>query len=466
MKLKEYGRPLLTLTVLFWIILFLINFGHGAGWSGVYSILIKKIGSDSLSYFFLFSALGSFVLNLLLMFFADVFSSEKLVQISFAGFILILVADLSVLESQGLFSETLFKSVLIFLAVFIISVPSVFIIQTWNLINKTFTPKSAADIYPLLSTAPLIGSISGGFAANRLPKYFVTQSLVITWGVCILIAIITTAVLTRLLKKHRIAMPPRTEKINPEVLLNNFKEGFYHYKKSAFALNLSIIFMSFWLVCTIIDFCYAQTLDKTYTSSEEMASFYGGYTTVANITALLLQTFLGSKLLKITGVRSGFLFLPCSQILCFIMMILSPGLYPIVGTMFAQTLIGMSIQSNSVQVSFNVFSRAVRGKIRTLLEGVLNPLGGIIGSVMIIVIGLLKQKDSVPLERILPYTGILFSAVWLLAAIKIHRSYIQEAEKTAQCIDPQDQKEAQEALAIEREAADFWKKHKGRQWFK
>lgn len=460
MKLKEYGRPLIILTVLFWTVLFLINFGHGAGWSGVYSILVKKTGTESLSYFFLFSALGSFFLNLLLMFFADLFSAEKLVQLSFTAFILILGADLFLVESQALISPNIFKILLIFLAVLIISVPSVFIIQTWNIINRTYTPKSAADIYPLLSTAPLIGSISGGFAAHRLPKLFPTQSLIITWGVCILIAVGVTVVLTRLLKKHDFPATVKTEKINPKALAENFREGFHHYKRSSFALNLSVIFMSFWLVCTIIDFCYAQTLNKTYSSSEEMASFYGGYTTVANITALLIQTLLGSKLLKITGVRSGFLFLPLSQIICFIMIILSPGLYPIVGAMFMQTLIGMSIQSNSVQVSFNVFSRAVRGKIRTLLEGVLNPLGGIIGSVTIILINLLKKSDTVPVERILPYVGIFFSVLWLSAAVKIHRSYIGEAEKTANSNDERDKTEAQEALNIEQNAVDFWKKLK------
>ena len=61
------------------------------------------------------------------------------------------------------------------------------------------------------------------------------------------------------------------------------------------------MFISFWLVCTIIDFCYAKTLDKTYTTSGGIASFYGGYATVANVTALLIQTFLGSKLLNPLG---------------------------------------------------------------------------------------------------------------------------------------------------------------------
>ena len=128
--------------------------------------------------------------------------------------------------------------------------------------------------------------------------------------------------------------------------------------------------------------------------------------------------------------------------------------------MFMQTLIGMSIQSNSVQVSFNVFARAVRGKIRTLLEGVLNPLGGVIGSVTIIIIGKLQTNDAIAVERILPYVGILFSGIWLLAAFKIHKSYIREAEKTAECNDNQDQKDAREALQIESAAADFWKNMK------
>lgn len=190
MNLKQYGRDIRALTILFWGVLFLINFGHGAGWSGVYSILVKETGTQSLSLFFLFSALGSFVLNLLLTCFADLLSSEKLMQISFASFIGVLAADLAVLNAPAAFFGNGFEPLLIFLAVLIISVPSIYIIQTWNLINRTFSPKSAADIYPLLTTAPLIGGIVGGFAANRLPKVMPAQSLVATWGVCIAAAMV------------------------------------------------------------------------------------------------------------------------------------------------------------------------------------------------------------------------------------------------------------------------------------
>lgn len=442
-------RRIILTAFLFWLLLFLINFGYGAGWAGVYSILIKKIGSGGLSYFFLFSALGGFVLNLCLMFFADLLSNERLIQTSFAGFILVLGADLFVLGSQASFSPATFRGLLIFLAVLIISVPSVYIIQTWDMINKTFSPKSAANIYPVLSTAPLAGSILGGLAAHELPKYFPTEILIFSWGGCIVAAVVTTFVLNRLIRQKNAV---RKEKISPRDMIDNFKGGFKHFRISSFALNLSIVFMSFWLVTTIIDFCYAKTLSQVYSTSEEMASFYGGYTSVANITALFIQTFLGARLLKKTGVRNGFMFLPLSQIVCFILMMCSPGLMPVVFTMFMQTLIGMSVQSNSVQMSFNVFAGAVRGKIRTLLEGVINPLGGVIASLMIIAVNAAEKNTGMPLGNILPFFGLFFSGVWLFSTWKIRRSYLKEVRSTHTHGDEQDKKNAREALGIEQRA--------------
>ncbi len=436
---------------LFWSVLFLINIGHGAGWAGVYSILIKKIGSETLADFFLFSALGGFVLNLCLMFFADVLSNEKLVQLSFLTFIAILIATLALLHAEQSFSAPVFTASLIFLAVLIISVPSVYIIQTWNLINKTFSPKSGARIYPFLATAPLIGSMAGGAVAGVLPRFFTTESLIVSWISAISFAVIVTFFLKRTLKPVATNDTPR---LSSRELVQNFKDGFMHYRKSSFALHLSVVFMSFWLVCTIVDFCYARALEKVYPTSEGMASFYGKYTTIVNLSALFVQLFLGAKLVKLIGVKDGFMFLPASQILGFVLLAFTPGLAPIVAMMFMQTLIGMSVQANSVNVSFNVFASTIRGKIRTLLEGVINPLGGVVGSLTIIALTKLRAQTPFPLERVLPYTGLLFAGLWFYAAVKIRKSYMDEIARTAEEGSIRDKSDAREALDIENKTAE------------
>ncbi len=430
----------------FWLVLFLINFGHSAGWAGVYAVLIEKIGAESLTDFFLYSALGGFALNTGLMFFADVFSNEKLIQLSFVSFIAILGLDLLVLSAESSFGAETFKTLLILLAMLIIAVPSVYIIQTWNLINNTFSPKSGANVYPFLATAPLVGNMTGGGAAHFIPKHFPTEALIWSWGGCIALAIAATFVLNRIVERLNDTSAVRVDK---KELIENFKDGFRHYKKSAFARDLSVVFMSFWLVCTIVDFCYAGTLRKTYATSEQMASFYGAYTGAVNFTALFVQLFLGAKILKKVGVANGFMFLPASQIAGFVLLIFTPGLSPIVAMMFMQTLIGMSVQANSVSMSFNVFSADVRGKIRTLLEGVINPLGGVIGSLTIMAIAKFDSRETL---QILPYAGTVFAGVWLFFTFRIRRSYLREIQITAQSENPQDRKDAAEAAEIERNA--------------
>ncbi|HBO59425.1 MAG TPA: hypothetical protein DD624_05915, partial [Alphaproteobacteria bacterium] len=407
---------------------------------------IEKIGAESLTDFFLYSALGGFALNTGLMFFADVFSNEKLIQLSFVSFIAILGLDLLVLSAESSFGAETFKTLLILLAMLIIAVPSVYIIQTWNLINNTFSPKSGANVYPFLATAPLVGNMTGGGAAHFIPKHFPTEALIWSWGGCIALAIAATFVLNRIVERLNDTSAVRVDK---KELIENFKDGFRHYKKSAFARDLSVVFMSFWLVCTIVDFCYAGTLRKTYATSEQMASFYGAYTGAVNFTALFVQLFLGAKILKKVGVANGFMFLPASQIAGFVLLIFTPGLSPIVAMMFMQTLIGMSVQANSVSMSFNVFSADVRGKIRTLLEGVINPLGGVIGSLTIMAIAKFDSRETL---QILPYAGTVFAGVWLFFTFRIRRSYLREIQITAQSENPQDRKDAAEAAEIERNA--------------
>ena len=288
--------------------------------------------------------------------------------------------------------------------------------------------------------------MAGGGAAHFIPKHFRTEMLIWSWGVCILLAIAVTFVLNRAVERLNENSP---KKPNKTELIENFKDGFRHYKKSAFARDLSVVFMSFWLVCTIVDFCYAGTLKQIYTTSEEMASFYGGYTGAVNFSALFVQLFLGAKILKKIGVRNGFLFLPASQITGFVLLMFSPGLAPIVAMMFMQTLIGMSVQANAVSVSFNVFAADVRGKIRTLLEGVINPLGGVVGSLTIMTVA---RFDPAAALRTLPYAGAVFAGIWLFFTLRIRRSYLTEIRITAQSENPQDKKDAAEAAEIEQNA--------------
>lgn len=423
---------------LFWLILFFINIGYASGWAGVYSILIKKIGTENLPNFFLYSALAGFFLNILMLFYSDTLKSTKLLSFSFLSVILVLSTYFTTYKYIPNTTSTFYKNVLIFSAVLISAIPSIYLIQLWNLINKNFSTNQGVSAYPILSSAPLIGSMFGGIVAQKIPHHFNVDTLIMIWISCL-----TFCIFINIITKKNIS-EIEYKRIN---YLDNFIEGISFYRKSFFAKDLSIIFMLFWFVCTLIDFCYAKILDSSFNTPEKIASFYGIYTFISNCLALIIQLFLGAIIIKKIGIRIGFIFLPISQALGFISLIFIPGLFSVVLMMSMQTLIGMTIQSNSVSVSFNIFSEKTRGKIRTILEGIINPLGGVLASELLIIL-----KSFMGIKQLtywVPYIGLLFAIIWLLTAFHIQKTFITEVKKSGNSSLEHDIENANQALQIE-----------------
>lgn len=429
--------------IVFWLILFFINIGYASGWAGVYSILIKKIGAESLPHFFLYSALAGFTLNIIMLFYSDFFKSTKLLSYSFLSTIFFLCLYLITYRYLFHLKFSFYKNSLIFSAILISAIPSIYLIQIWNLINKTFSTNQGISIYPILSSAPLIGSMIGGIIAQNIPKHFEVTILITIWIFCLLLCILANFIV------NKNTFEPEYNKTK---FLDNFVEGFNFYKKSAFAKDLSIIFMLFWFVCTLIDFCYAKILDLSFNTPEKIASFYGIYTFISNCLALIIQLFLGALIVKKIGIRAGFIFLPISQALGFISLIFIPGLISVVLMMAMQTLIGMTIQSNSVSVSFNIFPEKVRGKIRTILEGIINPLGGVLASELLIILKIFLGTEQ--LTRLVPYVGLFFALIWLFTAYHIQKTFIIEALKSEKSSLKNDVENAKQALIIERNNND------------
>ena len=76
-------------------------------------------------------------------------------------------------------------------------------------------------------------------------------------------------------------------------------------------------------------------------------------------------------------------------------------------------------------------------------------MGGVVGSLTIMAIARFDSRETL---RILPYAGAVFAGVWLFFTIRIRRSYLREIRITAQSANPQDRKDASEALEIEQNA--------------
>lgn len=431
--------------LLFFVILLLLQIGQIAGGAGVYSFLISKTDSNSLPYYFIFSALGAFFINIISAFFSDIFKKQNIIKVSQIIFIAFLCLEIFVIKNESIFSENYLYLILLLLSILIISIPSIFQIQLWALINENVAPSNASKVYPILGSANIIASISGGVIANQIPKYFSNLYLIWLW----IFGTAISYILLSFIKSDYIE--DKLSSKNFKTLINNFKDGAKHYMQSSFIKYLSITFISFWLVNTLTYFYYSQFLVIKYETPEKIASFMGFFTIITQLSALVMQFFIAPKVIKKIGVIRGFLYLPFSQIVGLSLIIIYPQFWAIILTEYMQDLIGMSVQANSVNMAFNVISSKVRAKIRTFLEGIINPLGGVIAGLVILFI-----QNTLPSSEFInyhiPLFGLVCSIIWLFCAFQLRFFYFKEMKKSFKINKNNDRIFIKESLRIEKNA--------------
>lgn len=431
--------------IIFFAILLLLQTGYTAGWAGVYSFLIAKSDANTLPYYFIFSALGSFFINIISAFFSDIFKKQTIIKFSQIIFILFLIIEIVIIENYNLFNKNTLFSILLILSIIIISIPSIFTIQLWALINENVEPSKASKIYPILCSANIIASITGGIIANIIPKYFSNVYLIAIW----IITVAISYILISLIKNNY--DDDTNNKKQLKTLINNFKDGAKHYFTSSFLKYLSIVFISFWLVNTLTYFYYSQFLVIKYDNPEQIASFIGLFTMIIQFSALAMQFIISPIVIKKIGIINGLFYLPISQVIGLSLIIIYPQFWAIILTEFLQDFIGMSIQSNSINMSFNIISSRVRAKIRTLLEGIINPLGGVLAGISILIIQkILPQSEFI--NYYIPLFGLIFAILWTLSVFQLKKYYIKEIKKSFKINKNNDRIVIKEFLAIEKNA--------------
>ena len=111
----------------------------------------------------------------------------------------------------------------------------------------------------------------------------------------------------------------------------------------------------------------------------------------------------------------------------------------------------VTVSASSVAGKFNVISSKVRAKIRTFLEGIINPLGGVIAGLVILFI-----QNTLPSSEFInyhiPLFGLVCSIIWLFCAFQLRFFYFKEMKKSFKINKNNDRIFIKESLRIEKNA--------------
>ncbi|MFZ4537593.1 MFS transporter [Propionivibrio sp.] len=410
-----------------WAMVALISIGYAIGWSAVHSMLVKRMGVEYLPYTYIGISLLGMVGSTVYLSLADAIRRDRLLILFCVatGATLMVARLLVTARPEGEAGVTL-PLLIFFAAVFFAQGVGNAVLgtQIWTIINDLFRPSQGRRIYPILGTAGTIGGIAGGASIHALANLLGTANLVVVWALCIFALIPLTWVL-----RARFGAELRGQRpgeAHAEVGNKRLSEGWKFFRSSKMAMTLGFVAVMFWVVGSVADFQYTRIMNETFPSEDKLAGYYGIYMMAINISGLLVQLFFSSYLIRHIGVARGLLALPATVLAGFALISVWFSFWPGLIMRYSWDMIGMTIQGNSYQLALNAIPADLRARVRGFIEGVLNPLGGVLGGVVIIVLH--HAFDSTAgrgWSDPITLAGTLLATMWIVVVWSSHRHYLQ-----------------------------------------
>jgi AAA family ATP:ADP antiporter len=422
----EWGKVIVT-----WTMNVLLSIGYVIGWSAVHSMLVKRMGVEYLPYTYIGISLLGVLGSTVYLTFADAVRRDRLlVWFSVAtGGVLVLARFLVSARSEDGETGFTLPLVLFFIAVFFAQGVgnSSLGTQVWTIINDIFRPSQGKRLYPIIGTAGTVGGIVGGVSIHYLASSIGTANLVLIWAASIFLLV----PLTWWVRKNfgGELSGRRLGAAHAEKSKGRIREGWRFFTSSKMSTTLGFVAVMFWVVGSVADFQYTRIMNATFPSESQLAGYYGLYGMVINTSGLLVQMLFSGYLIRRIGVGRGLCFLPASALVGFGLIAAKFAFWPGLILRYSWDMIGMTVQGNSYQLALNAIPHSLRARVRGVIEGVINPLGGVLGGLLILALHhLFDSTAGSGWTDPVTIAGVVLLGAWLLVVSRSQKNYMALVE--------------------------------------
>ncbi len=436
---KEWPRILVA-----WSMMFLTRFGFIVGWSVLIATFLSKIGIEWLPALFLVNAVLVMLGTLIFRRIIHLIRRELLITFTVIAAAAFLITSILFIQSN----TTLFFTLLL-IAESVLLAQLTILLSLFN--EDLFTPLESQRTFPIIESAETIGGIAGGLAlsllANTLPSY----KLIIIWAIALLL------ILPIVLKYNSNTMEvPKLEPEKPRKITKCLYKNVKELTKSPFIKGLIIVIILHWAMMNMVEFQYTKAIQQEVYSvheqtlvieehsggivlatdgyTEEQTEYFehqitqklGTLHVIFNAVALVIQLILASRIITGLGVISSMVLHPFLTILNLLGLTLRFGFVTAALTRGSYELTSL-IFKDSYDSSYYAIPHNKRGDVKELLQGIMKPLGAIIGTVAIMVIAF--NFDGIRETFLLNVILIILALIMAFVIASLSKKYTAMSEQ-------------------------------------
>ncbi len=243
-----------------------------------------------------------------------------------------------------------------------------------------------SEVFPLRSAKRLFGVISAGGTSGAMiigtSLSWLTDLFDLLWLVPGLMGLIGLFFITQR------ALPPLKEEVGVEPKegeQTSLREGFTRIWENPHLKTIALIVMTATIATTLLDYQFKELVRAEVVTKEGLTSFFGAFYGWTGAASLMVQLFLGARLLKVFGVGGALSVLPIIVLLGSFAFLWFSGLPLITLIRGADNSLRKSLHRSVLEVLYVPIPSRLRRKTKTFIDSVLDSISEGIGAGVIFV---------------------------------------------------------------------------------
>jgi len=364
----EEGRLVILVALLFAC----IQAGQGMGDNAASALFLLRFGVDYLPYMYIAAGVLTFVITM-----AYSAGLGRFEKGRFFLWIISAFAILLIIERAALALSFPFLYPALWLTVN--GMGGILGTFVWNLAGEVCDARQAKRLFPLFTSAGILGSVLGNAMTGFIAKLLGTDNLFFLYALLLGISFY----FTRLIAKSYF----RKEKTlgHPTSLLDDLRAGFDFVRTSPLMRLIAYSSILFSVLFFTIAFPFNKVITTSFPDEAGVAGFFGLFNSITTAATFLISLFLANRIYTRLGIINSVFLMPLAYLFSFAIFTLRYDLSGAAIARFVQLVVLTGIAGTAWNALFNVVPSQKRGQVLAFNNGVPSQIGVMLSGVLLIV---------------------------------------------------------------------------------
>lgn len=374
------------------------------------ALFLARFGSDYLPYMYILTAGVAAVISTL---YSLALRRSSLLRLNLTslGICLSLLLVFAALIRQPEYRDAVAVGLYLWVALFGVLAAS----QFWMLASLAFDVRQAKRLFGPIGAGAIAGGIAGGYLAQIIAGAYGMRTLLLVASACLPVVMGISWYLWRehiVTRDGRLARRKKTAELREsphQIILG-----------SRHLLLLCGIIATSVITAKLVDYQFSALAAERYADEDRLTAFFGFWFSTFNVVGLVIQLLVTQRVVQWFGVSGALLVLPAGLGLGVIAMFVVPGLSSAIFSRAVDGSLKQSLHRAGVEMLFLPVSAAVKGRIKTYIDVLIDSAAGGLGGLLLLLLvdglGVSVPGISLPVA--------VFVLGWLACVLLVRDEYL------------------------------------------